>query len=207
MLFRSSNAQAPAKPATVWSFLGIPQGAKRVSDNWTNRGGRFPGMEKKPPLKKIADPENLKSENPAIKKAAEIKKAEDLAKQKIKAVKYLASIGCGCYNRDGGITDALMASMDDCTEEVRLATIESIGEAASSEACEHCKHRNCCSEEITKKLYEIAYGRDDSGCFLEPSERVRQAAQEAMYVCCPGHDGEITPEAEDRKSTRLNSSH
>ncbi|MFM2097065.1 MAG: hypothetical protein RIS70_4189, partial [Planctomycetota bacterium] len=97
----TTNAQAPAKPATVWSFLGIPQGAKRVSDNWTNRGGRFPGMEKKPPLKKIADPENLKSDNPAIKKAAEIKKEEDLAKQKIKAVKYLASIGCGCYNRDG----------------------------------------------------------------------------------------------------------
>jgi hypothetical protein len=179
-------APVPAPTPTIWSFLGIPQTGKFLGDNLLNRRSNFPRAEKKPPLKKLADPENLKSENPAIKKAAEIKKEEDLAKQKIKAVKYLASIGCGCYNRDGGITDALMAAMGDCTEEVRYETIQAIASAASEENCENCKLRSCCSEEITKKLFEIAYGRDDEGCFLEPSERVREAAQEAMCICCPG---------------------
>jgi hypothetical protein len=69
---------------------------------------------------------------------------------------------------------------------VRLASIQAISEAANGEYCENCKQRSCCSEEISKKLYEIAYERDEEGCFLEPSERVRLAAAEALRVCCPG---------------------
>jgi hypothetical protein len=182
-------AQAPVPPpppATLWSFLGIPQAFKAVREGAINKSGNHPKLEKKPPLKKIADPANLLSENPAIKKAAEIKKEEDLKWQKIKAIKYLTTIGCGCYNRDGSITDALMKAMDDCTEEVRYATILAINGAAGGEMCENCKMRSCCSEEVSNKLYEIAYERDDEGCFLEPSERVRLAAAEAIRVCCPG---------------------
>lgn len=180
-------APPPARQATLWSFLGIPQAYSRTRDNFSNRNGNRPNRERTPPLKRIADPENLKSENPAIKKAAEIKKEEDLAKQKIKAVKYLTQIGCGCYNRDGSITDALLKALDDCTEEVRLATVEAITEAANGEACSNCKNKSCCSEEISNKLYEMAYERDDSGCYLEPSERVRLAAAEALRACCPGN--------------------
>jgi hypothetical protein len=77
----------PPPPTTLWSFLGIPQGYRYVRDNAFNRSGNRPGLERKPPLKAIADPSNLKSDNPAIKKAAEIKQAEDQKKQKIKAVK------------------------------------------------------------------------------------------------------------------------
>src|SRR5438477_8410412 len=51
--------------------------------------------------------------------------------------------------------------------------------------------RSCCSEEISNKLYEIAYERDDTGCYLEPSERVRLAAAEALRTCCPGGDGDF----------------
>src|SRR4051812_14825567 len=178
----------PPPPATLWSFLGIPQGYRYIRDNGFNRSGNRPGLERKPPLKAIADPKNLASADPSIKKAAEVKQAEDLAPQKIKAVKYLASIGCGCYNRDGSITDALIKSMDDCTEAVRLATVQAISEAAAGEMCSNCKMRSCCSEEISNKLYELAYERDDTGCFLEPSERVRNAAAEAMRTCCPGGD-------------------
>lgn len=178
---------APAAPqATLWSFLGIPQAFKAVREGGINRSGNHPALEKKPPLKKISDPANLKSENPAIKKAAEIKKEEDLKWQKIKAIKYLTTIGCGCYNRDGSITDALMKAMDDCTEEVRYATVLAITGAAGGEMCANCKMRSCCSEEISNKLYELAYERDDEGCFLEPSERVRLAAAEALRTCCPG---------------------
>ena len=179
--------QAPAPPPpppTLWSFLGIPQGLRYLRDNTLNRTGNRPGLERKPPLKPIGDPSNLKSEDPAIKKAAEIKQAEDQKKQKIKAVKFLAQIGCGCYNRDGSITDALVKAMDDCTEEVRLATVQAITEAAMGEICVNCKRKSCCSEELTNKLYEIAYERDETGCYLEPSERVRNAAAEALRACC-----------------------
>jgi len=178
----------PPPPATLWSFLGVPQGYRYFRDNAFNRSGNRPGLERKPPLKAIADPKNLASPDPSIKKAAEVKAAEDLAPQKIKAVKYLASIGCGCYNRDGSITDAMIKSMDDCTETVRLATVQAIAEAAAGEMCSNCKMRSCCSEEISNKLYELAYERDETGCYLEPSERVRLAAAEALRACCPGRD-------------------
>jgi hypothetical protein len=183
----------PPPPATLWSFLGIPQGYRAFRDGMNARGNR-PGLERKPPLKAIADPKNLQSDNPAIKKAAEVKQAEDLKPQKIKAIKYLAQIGCGCYNRDGSITDALLKSMDDCTEAVRLATVQAISEAAAGEACANCKMRSCCSEEISNKLYEIAYERDETGCYLEPSERVRLAAAEALRTCCPGSDEDFVIE-------------
>jgi hypothetical protein len=196
-----------------WSFLGIPQAFKAVREGAINKSGNHPKLEKKPPLKKIADAENLKSENPAIKKAAEIKKEEDLKWQKIKAIKYLTTIGCGCYNRDGSITDALMKAADDCTEEVRYATILAITGAAGGEMCENCKMRSCCSEELSNKLYEIAYERDDEGCFLEPSERVRLAAAEALRTCCPGRGDDfffegapvpqITPPAYEGETPRV----
>lgn len=185
--------QAPPPPprqATLWSFLGIPQTYTSVRDNWDNRNGNRPRQERKPNLVRLADPQNLESPNPAIKKAAEIKKEEDLAKQKIKAVKYLTKIGCGCYNRDGSITDALLKALDDCTEDVRYETVKAITDAANGEACVNCKNKSCCSEELSNKLYEMAYERDDAGCYLEPSERVRQAAAEALRACCPGRGSE-----------------
>ncbi|HND55379.1 MAG TPA: hypothetical protein PLV92_23355, partial [Pirellulaceae bacterium] len=196
------QGQTPAPPAapqpTLWSFLGIPQTAKRLNETLVNRSGNHPRLEKKPPLKKIADPENLKSSNPAIKKAAEIKQQEDLAKQKIKAIKYLTEIGCGCYNLDGSITEALLAALEDCTESVRLAAAEAIGEAASGESCANCKQRSCCNKQISEKLSEIAFEKDDEGCWKEPSERVREAAAAALHACCPGHaeEGEtpVVPE-------------
>lgn len=178
-------AAGQTSPPTLWNFLGIPQGANMIHAQLFNRRGNFPGLEKKPPLKTIADPANLESTDPAIKAAAEIKQAEDLKKQKIKAIKYLADIGCGCYNKDGKVTKALVAAMDDCTEDVRLAAVEAIKEAASDDECPHCSQRNCCSEPVTDKLAEIAYGVDDSGCYIEPSERVREAAEEALGICCP----------------------
>jgi hypothetical protein len=124
---RAQAPVAPAAPQTLWSWLGVP---KPPMGGVINRQGNFPGCEKLPPLKKIADPANLASKNPAIKKAAEIKAEEDLAKQKIKAIKYLAEIGCGgCYP---GVAEALAASLDDCTEEVRYEAVKAI---LSTSAC------------------------------------------------------------------------
>ncbi|MGE0755952.1 MAG: hypothetical protein AB7O38_02990 [Pirellulaceae bacterium] len=191
-----ASAQAPPPPPptpTIWNFLGIPQALNKIHANTFNRRGNLPGLEKKPPLLKIADPANLKSDVPAIKAAAEIKQAEDLKPQKIKAIKYLATIGCGCYDKDEKVTKALLAAMEDCTEDVRLEAVRAISVAASSERCATCKQRSCCNEKVTAQLYKIAYELDDLGCHVEPSERVREAAIEALGVCCPGRLPVTTP--------------
>ena len=68
----------------------------------------FPGLEALPPLLSIADPKNLQSSNPAVAAAAGAKADEDQAAQKIKAIRYLATLGCaGCYP---DVEDALLAA-------------------------------------------------------------------------------------------------
>lgn len=176
---------APAPP-TLWSFLGIPQGVKKVKGALTNRKGNHPGAEPKDALKALNDPANLESPDAAIKRAAEIKKAEDLKPQKLKAIKYLASIGCGCYDKDGSVTDALVAAAEDCTEEVRLATMQQVQAAATGKCCSNCGQVCCCNDKMLKKLAQIAYERDEFGCYSEPSKRVRGAAATALAACCPG---------------------
>ena len=42
---------------------------------------------------------------------------------------------------------------------------------------------SCCSPEMRDKLMRLAYGRDDMGCFLEPSKRVRDLAEQALNAC------------------------
>ncbi len=179
-------AQAPAAPpVTLWRFLGIPQAAAKVNAQIFNRRGNTPRLEKRPPLKPISDPANLAPDMPKpIQAAAKIKQAEDMAPQKKKAIKYLAEIGCGCYDKQGEVTDALVAAMDDCTESVRLDAVQAIETAAGGEPCCNCGSKCCCNEKILKKLAELAYERGDDGCYKEPSERVRQAAAKALTVCC-----------------------
>jgi len=205
-------AQAPASPPTLWQFLGIPQGINKIRDATVNRRGNLPRLERKPPLKGIADPENLQSTDPAIKAAAEAKRDEDLAKQKIKAIKYLAKLGCGCYDKryKVGPKKALMAATDDCTEQVRYEAVKAIRNAAENK-CELCGGTCCCDEEMVDKLFDIAYGRSEDGCcWKEPSQRVREMAKEALMACCAAHpdrggvtveraettEGEVTPTEE-----------
>jgi len=183
---RPALPQEPAPPPTLWSFLGISQGMKKARSQLFNRNGNLPGLEQKPPLLNIADPANLESEVPAIKAAAEIKQAEDLKDQKIKAIKYLADIGCGCYDKDEKITKALVAAMEDCTEKVRLEAVKAVAEAASGECCQYCSQKSCCNEKVVTQLSQVAYETDEDGCYIEPSERVRAAAAEALQTCCWG---------------------
>ena len=42
---------------------------------------------------------------------------------------------------------------------------------------------SCCTAEIREKLQQIAYGRDERGCFLERSSRVRDLAAAALQAC------------------------
>jgi len=171
-------ASALAEPVTLWNFLGIPQGVRKVRDATVNRRGNVPGAERKDPLLRIADPKNMESTNPAIKTAANIKSEEDKAKQKIKAIKYLATVGCGCYP---GVKEALLAALDDCTEEVRYEAAVAFCQAAGNPACP-CQE-SCCAADVMQKLHEMAYGQDEKCCYLEPSARVREAARIALNSC------------------------
>ncbi len=179
----AASAPLPAaRPATVWSWLGIPQGVHRVRDTVVNRCGRLPGLERKPPLLRIADPALAEIDNAAIKKAQQIKAEEDLAPQKIKAIKYLATLGCEkCY---GGIDEAMLESLKDCTEKVRYETVKALA-SIPNEKCPHCDN-DCCSEKITEQLAKMAYERDPDhpDCWLEPSARVRREALETLRICC-----------------------
>ena len=153
-----------------------------------SRSGNRPKKERRPKLKKIADPENLESDVPAIKVAAKIKQAEDLGDQKVKAIKYLLSLCCDCYDDDGEVTDAIIASLDDPTEDVRFATIHAIysqiSESRQQGNCNQCG-KDCCKEKIVKKLAEIAFEMGDDGCPLESSKRVRDGASQVLQLCCP----------------------
>lgn len=42
---------------------------------------------------------------------------------------------------------------------------------------------SCCTAEIREKLQQLAYGRDERGCFLEHSSRVRELAAAALQAC------------------------
>ena len=183
-LGQTTGAHLAAPTPTLWRFLGIPQGVHTVRDALVNRCGNLPGLERKPPLLRIADPRLAEIDNAAIKKAQQIKAEEDLAPQKIKAIKYLATLGCEkCY---GGVEEAMLESLKDCTEEVRYETVKALA-TIPDKKCPRCDN-DCCSEKITEQLAKMAYERDPDApdCWLEPSARVRRAAMETLRVCCRG---------------------
>ncbi len=172
----------PAPVPTVWDKLGITGLGKAMQSKLVNPKGNHPGLEKKPLLKQIADPANLDPKMPkAIQAAAAIKQQEDLAPQKIKAIKYLATTGCGCYQKTVDVRGALLEALDDCTEEVRLAAANALEEVAG-DPCSQCAG-TCCGAEVMNKLQEHACGKDANGCFKETSADVRKAAQAALDAC------------------------
>lgn len=178
----------PMQVPTVWDKLGIPQYTALFRDSTINRNGNFPNLEKKPPLLKLADPANLAPEKPEmIKTAAKIKQDQDLKKQKIKAIKYLAEINCGCYNKDDAVAKAFLAALADCDPDVRKAAIEGLCVAAGN--CSKCRNgceTTCCTEDILKKVQDIAFGVDANGCCKEPDAEIRKLAAGLLKKCpCP----------------------
>jgi len=184
---------AVAPPAsqhpTLAEFLGIPQCLAATqqccSQTLACLGFIFPGLgsalEPKPPLLPIADPANLESDNAAIQTAAKTKQEEDMAAQKIAALRYLATVGCGCYP---DIEDAFIKALDDCTEEVRYEAVLAIRKTASI-CCHACNTSACCSTKVQQKLRSVAYETDNNGRPKERSERVRRQARLALSACGP----------------------
>jgi|GEM_PF-3389882 len=205
----SLPAAAPLQsgPGTFWNFLGIPQGTQAARDARLNRLGNNPNRERVPPLKRIADPANLESKNPAIAAAAKIKKDQDLAPQKIKAIKYLGTIACCCPTNKDDVKNALLAALDDCTDEVRQAAATAICHA-SGNPCTICNQCSCCTADVMNKLNEMANAQDEKGCWKEPNAAVRQAASLALEACrrvrnpTPA-EAAAPPEKEEPKERRV----
>ncbi len=177
---------APGPPQmTLPQFLGIRGlfgGLRMIGQRIRNRlGSRFPGLESKPPILAITDPANMGEDaSPAVKAAAEAKAEEDKAPQKAKAIRYLASLGCGkCYPDTEA---ALLAALEDCTELIRYETVKGLRESAG-DPCQCCRENSCCSPELLKKLYELAYEMNGAGCYIEPSARVRRYARLVIRGC------------------------
>jgi hypothetical protein len=197
LLLASSGCAVPNQPVpTFWQRLGIPQADAGFRAGVLNRSGEFPQLEKKPPLLPIADPQNLESENPLLKNAAEIKKDKDLKQQKIKALKYLASVGCVCPTEKDKVAEALLQGLNDCDCEVRQAAMEAI--CAAIKNCGPCNSAgcgsSCCTKAIQDKLQEMATKQDDKGCWSEPSATLRRQAAAVLAACPP-----IEPEKKDNK--------
>jgi len=218
-------APPPRQPTTLWSFLGVKQSIdkhkehvvvhkEKKAEKKALHGGHawsahLPCIQhlcghlcqcgkcqlKKPPVKPLADPENLESQNPAIRAAAEIKAEEDLAPQKIKALRYLATIGCGCYPQ---VKPALLAALDDCTEQVRVEAAHAFLRVAGS-PCTVCNSSTCCDPEVREKLRDKAHGTDAQGCWNEPSASVRSAAAVALQACEMIAQPEEAPPPEERR--------
>jgi hypothetical protein len=161
-------------------FKGIGGGLSRIRNRL---GSRFPGLEARPPVLALTDPANLSEDSPpAVKAAAEAKAEEDAAEQKVKAIRYLATLGCtDCYPN---VETALVEALDDCTESVRYEAVVAIRKLCGG-PCSSCTANECCSEPIVKRLDEIVYKRDDQDCYKEPSPRVRRVARLAL-ACCGG---------------------
>jgi hypothetical protein len=80
------------------------------------------------------------------------------------------------------VREALLAALDDCTEEVRYEAAIAFCEAAGN-PCSHCDRSGCCNAAVMTKLEEMAHGQDEKGCFKESSARVRAAAENALNAC------------------------
>ena len=175
-------------PQTLPDYLGLTKACQSLGGLLTQLrdqlGKYFPGLEPQPPVLAITDPANKDSPNPAVAAAANIKAQEDAAEQKIKALRYLATIGCGgCYP---DVEKAYLSGLADCTEEVRFEAAQAIRKTAGG-PCMFCKQMGCCSPEIRKKLADLAFGMNKKTGFpKEPSARVRRAAKLALDACgCP----------------------
>jgi len=173
------------QPMTLPQFLGINGlfgGVCDISQRIRIRlGSRFPGLEPRPPMLALSDPANLGPDaSPAVQAAAKAKADEDEVPQKAKAVRYLASLGCGKCHPD--TEEALLAALEDCHEEIRYEAVRGLRGVVGSK-CGGCRQNSCCTAELLKKLYEIAYGTDIHGCFLEPSSRVRRNARLVIQGC------------------------
>lgn len=132
----------------------------------------------------------------AMNVANKIKTEEKKAPLKIKALRYLATQDCNCYPE---VIDAILAALEDCTEEVRYEALKAL-HRCKTEGGKHCKSCagkkscptddpfcagcNCqCKEKVIQRLQEYLLKRDEFGCYKEQSARCRDLAAQMIQEC------------------------
>lgn len=140
-------------------------------------------------------------------------KAEQVdVKNRVKAVRFLGQQDCldansvqaGKPPQPSAAQDVLIKTMQgDPSEVVRYEAVLALENQLSRGPCAKVKRTNrgryenclgCCNETVLTALSQRAYDTDPAGCPIEPSERVRQAAINAMTVC--GIDCNVGPVAD-----------
>lgn len=180
-------------PMTLPHFLGIDTASNKVC-GMIHRGRLFlspmiPILEPGPPVAMplaMGDPANLQSPSPAVAAAASIQQAEAAAPGKIKALRYLSTMDC---SRNPQVEEAFLAGLDDCSDSVRIAAVESIIDSnkrcqSCSTTCKSCSTcGGCCTPAIFARLNHLAYSVDEKNCWSEPNSKVRRLARIALSHC------------------------
>lgn len=81
-----------------------------------------------------------------------------------------------------------MSALEDCNELIRYEAVRGLRKSLGT-ACQSCRENSCCTPRLTQKLYQLGYGVDEQGCYLETSARVRRNARLALCGC-----GGLVPE-------------
>src|SRR5262249_35493485 len=76
-------------------------------------------------------------EGGAMGLANQLKKEEKKVPLKIQAIKYLGTLDCQCYPE---IVDALLGSLDDCSEKVRYEALLALHHKCGEKKCHKCSH-------------------------------------------------------------------
>lgn len=163
-------------------FKGICAGSHTLTTRIQSRlGSRFPGLEPRPPMVPITDPSNMSdSASPSMQAAAEMKQQQDMAPQEVKAINFLARMGCS--KNYPNVENALLSALDDPNETIRYEAVKGL-RSSNGSPCQTCSATSCCSEPLRQKLHSLAFDRDDTGCFKETSARVRRIARLALDGC------------------------
>ena len=185
---------APNPNCTIWDFLGVKMLIKDIGMCATCAfnilESQFPSLAAGLPSAAMGMPLSPDSPNPAVAAAANAKAEEAAAPQKIKALRYLGSLGCGGCHPE--VEKALLAALDDCTEVVRFEAVSVLADTSRCR-CRYCDSGRCCSVAVRQKLLKTAAEVNDDGCYVETSARVRRMARVALCNC--GCDPwEIEPE-------------
>jgi hypothetical protein len=184
----ASPTAVPAQPMTLPRFLGLDVVAghcrQAVYRSRVRLSHYVPVVAPHPPGSApvaIGDPCNLQSPSPAVAVAAGMQQAEAAAPAKVQALRYLSQYRCAQHPE---VEVAYLAGMDDISESVRAAAVESIIDSAKT--CQGCTNEcgGCCTPAIHEKLNKLAYERNEHGCYCEPSSNVRRLARLGLQSCC-----------------------
>ena len=170
----------------IWQFLGLDKCLKHLGDKTQHAVAlaelHIPAAKPVSPMKSMVHPELAHSTNDSVRAASEVARKKAQVPQIKAALASVAESGCAC---DPAAEQALLAGLNNCFPEVRLAAAEAIRDSVERGE-NYCDEKSCCTPSIRKRLLVIGWGRHPNGCHSEPVGQVRLAARQAYRTCgCP----------------------